>query len=63
MTDAEDNEKLILSVDLNYGQLAQDVKHAIHFLQRLSDKLDQAAINKKFMDKERRNGDRRNGSE
>lgn len=59
MTDTEDNETLVLNVDINYGELAQAVKIAQHALQKLSDKLDKAAIGKKFIDKERRNGERR----
>jgi len=58
---SEDNERLVLNVDLNYGEIAQDLKYIKHFAQRLSDKLDKAAIDKKFIEKERRNGDRRNG--
>jgi len=57
----EDNERLVLNVDLNYGKLAQEIRSAMHFLQKLSDDLDRAAVDKKFIEKERRNGDRRIG--
>ena len=60
MTKGEDAKRGNLTVTLEYEKIAQDIKCAIHFLQKLSDRLDMAAIEKGIIERERRNGDRRN---
>ncbi len=58
----EDNRKGNLTVTLNYLKIAQDIEHAIYFLNRIKDKLDIAAIEKGMKKQERRtNGERRGG--
>lgn len=52
-------EKGELKVKINYEKLAQDVKCAIYFLERLRDRLDVAAIEKGILERDRRNGERR----
>ena len=59
MTESEDKKRGVLTVEINYLELAQDIKCAIYFLNRLSSKLDRAAIDRKILDGERRKGDRR----
>ena len=50
----EDAHKGNLTVTLDYIKLAQDVKTAIHFLQKIGDQLDMAAIEKGMVQRERR---------
>ena len=60
MTKEEDEKLGNLTITIDYMRLAQDVKAALHFLNQIKDKLDMAAINKGMIERERRNGDRRN---
>jgi len=59
MTEGEEKEKGNLTVTLNYIKIGQAIKAAIHFLNKILDILEIAAINKGAMERERRNGDRR----
>jgi len=59
MTKDEDKEKGNLTVTLNYIKIGQAIKATIHFLNKILDILEIAAINKGAMERERRNGDRR----
>lgn len=48
MTDTEDNEKGTLTVNVNYAKAAQHIHGAIHFLQKVLEDLDKAALEKKI---------------
>lgn len=47
MTESEDNEKGVLTIDVNYAKFAQHLNGAIHFLTLIRQDLEKAALNKK----------------
>ena len=47
MTIAEDNEKGVLTIDVNYAQFAQHLNGAIYFLTKVREDLEKAALMKK----------------
>ena len=59
MTKAEDQEKGVLTIDVNYKEFVQSLNNFMYMGQRLKDKLEIAAIEKNMMESERRQGDRR----
>ena len=59
MSQREDEELGNLDVTINYIRVAQDIKAAIYFLQKLRDELDVAAIKRGIISRDRRNSDRR----
>ena len=54
MTKAEDKERGVLTIDVNYIEFVQALNNFMYMGQRLKDKLEIAAIEKNMMTKERR---------
>ena len=61
MTKAEEEERGVLSIDVNFKEFAQALNNFMYMGQKLKDKLEIAAIEKGMKRKERRKGDRRHG--
>lgn len=61
MTEAEDKERGVLTIDVNYIKFAQALNNVMSMCQKLKGQLDILAIERKMIDQERRNGERRNG--
>jgi len=59
MTSAEEENRGILTIDVDYLEMAQVIENAMYMLQRVKDKLDIAAIEKGMKTRNRRHGDRR----
>lgn len=58
MSKAEDAEKGVLTIDVNYKEFAQALNNFMYMGQKLKDKLEIAAIEKNIMTRERRKGKR-----
>ena len=54
MTEAEEKERGVLTIDVKYIQFAQKLTNLIYMAQRLKDELDMKAIERGMMEKERR---------
>ena len=60
MTATEDNETGNLTITVNYAKAAQHIHGAIHFLQKVLEDLDKAALEKKI---DKRKHDRASSNE
>ena len=58
MSNAEDQERGILTIDVNFKEFAQALNNFMYMGQKLKDKLEIAAIEKGMQRKERRKGKR-----
>ena len=58
MTDAEDQERGVLTINVNYIEFAQALNNLMYMGQKLKDKLEIAAIEKNMTQRERRKCDR-----
>ncbi|MCK5602440.1 hypothetical protein KAR91_11235 [Candidatus Pacearchaeota archaeon] len=52
MSKAEDAERGVLNVDVNFIKMEQAINNAIYMLEKFKDQLDIAAINKKSEERE-----------